>query len=83
MIIRAIGRYRALEDITTRGSFSVGTIPIGTEFVVTQLNTLHTKCISPEFFGWMSCDLPVEAATPPAQPAHSGQPGAAAGAEEA
>lgn len=60
MIITEKGTYKALQDITTRGSFKVGTIPAGTEFIISQIDSGGHKVIGNIFFDWIYWDLPVE-----------------------
>lgn len=60
MIVNEVGFYKFLSDYKTRGTISIGTIPIGTIIEIKQVSKDYKQVIGPEFFDWEYWDLPVE-----------------------
>lgn len=59
MIITTVGKYIALEDIITRNSITITTIPKGTTINITKVDSFYHKVIGPELLDWAYWDLPV------------------------
>lgn len=60
MIITEKGKYKLLEDITTRGSRSIGGIAKGVVIEITQIDANSHKVIGPQLMDWTYWELPVE-----------------------
>lgn len=59
MIISKPGNYKAIEDIKTRGTISIGTIPKGTIIEITAVDPIYHKVIGPNLFDWHYWNMPV------------------------
>jgi len=59
MIIRKIGKYKLVEDWSSRGSRSVKNFPKGKMLEINQIDMDGQKIIGPEFEDWGYWDIPV------------------------
>jgi len=59
MIIREVGRYKLTEDIKTRDTYSISTLPKGTILNITQIDNQYHKVIGEPLRDWTYWDLPV------------------------
>ncbi len=57
MEITKTGFYKLIEDLSTRNTTTISTIPKGTIIEITQID--HHKVIGPELYDWIWYDLPV------------------------
>jgi hypothetical protein len=60
MTIATPGRYRLTEDVVTRGTISIGTLPAGAEIEITQVDAEGHKVIGPQLGDWRYWDIPAE-----------------------
>jgi hypothetical protein len=59
MIINEIGKYKLVEDFTTRNAFSIATLKAGTELNITQIDNQYHKVIGEPLMDWTYWDIPV------------------------
>ena len=59
MIVTKPGNYEALESFKVRTAISIGTVPKGTVFLITQVDHAHHKVYGPVLEDWHYWDLPV------------------------
>lgn len=60
MIITEIGRYRLLEDWSTRATNSIGQMKKGAILDITQVDKTYRQVLGPELMDWAPWDMPVE-----------------------
>ncbi|HDY89050.1 MAG TPA: hypothetical protein ENH82_13170 [bacterium] len=59
MIITKIGKYKVLDDFTTRNTITISRIFKGNIIKITQIDAGNHKVIGPSFLDWIYWDLPV------------------------
>ena len=61
MLITETGTYEMLEDLKVRlNAYAVATVPKGTQFKVTQVNSTFRKFYAPELGDWQHQDFPAK-----------------------
>lgn len=59
MVIKQIGTYKLVKDLTLHGTTSVGTLPEGCYITITQIDENYRKVLGPALRDWVYWDLPV------------------------